>query len=233
MKRKHLALLLLGFLTGFSATAQNNSVKVAGAMKNVMKKGELQGTISLDSVAKKGVYGLGPVELLSGELLILDGEVFKSAVKNENSMEVEKTNAVKAPFFVYAEVEKWKSVSLPNSVNSLENLENFLNERTPDDAEAFPFRLKGKINSAKIHIVNLPQGQKVSSPKEAHEGLINYTLEDKEIEILGFFSRKHQAVFTHHNTYMHLHLITEDKKQMGHLDQVEFDANNLKLYLPE
>ena len=56
MKRKHLALLLLGVLTGFTATAQNNGVKVAGAMKNVMKKGELQGTISLDSVAKKGVY---------------------------------------------------------------------------------------------------------------------------------------------------------------------------------
>ncbi len=233
MKQKHLTLLLLGFLTGFSTMAQHNSVKVAGAMKNVMKKGELQGTISLDSVAKKGVYGLGPVEFLSGELLILDGEVFKSVVRNENSMEVEKTNAVKAPFFVYAEVEKWKSVSLPSSVNSLENLEIFLNKRTPDDAEAFPFRLKGKINSAKIHIVNLPQGQKVSSPKEAHEGLTNYTLEDKEIEILGFFSRKHQAVFTHHNTYMHLHLITEDEKQMGHLDQVEFDANNLKLYLPE
>ncbi|PRX50692.1 acetolactate decarboxylase [Salegentibacter salegens] len=226
-------LLLLGFLTGFSTMAQNSSVNVAGAMKNVMKKGELHGTISLDSVAKKGVYGLGPVEFLSGELLILDGEVFKSSVENKNSMQVEKTSAVKAPFFVYAEVEKWKSVSLPNSLNSLERLENFLNEMTPESAEAFPFRLKGKINSAKIHIVNLPQGRKVSSPKEAHEGLTNYTLEDKEIEILGFFSRKHQAVFTHHNTYMHLHLITEDEKQMGHLDQLEFDANNLKLYLPE
>lgn len=226
-------LIIFSFLTALSAVAQKSSVKVAGAMKNVMKKGELTGSISLDSLAEKGVYGLGPVEFLKGELLLLDGKVFKSSVVDEDSMQVKKHSSVKAPFFVYSEVEKWKSVSIPSWVNSLESLEDFLDKLTPENADAFAFRLKGKINSADIHIVNLPEGRKVSSPKEAHEGITDYKLNDKEIEILGFFSRKHQAVFTHHNTFMHLHLITKDEKQMGHLDEIEFKANNIKLYLPE
>ncbi|PKD16260.1 alpha-acetolactate decarboxylase [Salegentibacter salinarum] len=202
-------------------------------MKNVMMKGELGGSISLDSLANKGVYGLGPIEFLRGELLLLDGIIYNSSVGDENSMQVEEIESVKAPFFVYAEVSKWKSVSLPSSVTSLKSLEDFLDKLTPKNHEAFPFRLKGKINSADIHIVNLPKGSKVSSPKEAHEGLTNYNLTDKKVEILGFFSRKHQAIFTHHDTFIHLHLITEDQKEMGHLDQVDFDPKNLKLYLPE
>jgi acetolactate decarboxylase len=45
---------------------------VAGAMKNVMWKGQLFGTIDLDTIFnKQHLYGLGPVEYLTGELLKL------------------------------------------------------------------------------------------------------------------------------------------------------------------
>lgn len=225
--------LLFSLLIGLSSKAQNSSVNVTGAMKSVMMKVELEGTISLDSLAHKGVYGLGPIEFLRGELLLLDGKIFNSSVGPGNSMQVEKIESVKAPFFVYAEVSKWKLVSLPTSVNSLKSLEDFLDKLTPKNAEAFPFLLKGEINSADIHIVNLPKGRKVSSPKEAHLGLTDYNLKDRKVEMLGFFSRKHQTIFTHHDTFIHLHLITQDEKEMGHLDEVDFDPKNLKLYLPE
>jgi len=51
---------------------ENQSIiQVVGAMKNVMWKGELGGTISLDTIKdKNGLYGLGPVEYLTGENLM-------------------------------------------------------------------------------------------------------------------------------------------------------------------
>ena len=43
-------------------------------MKNVMWKGELHGNLKLDTISNKtNLYGLGPVEYLAGEILIIDG----------------------------------------------------------------------------------------------------------------------------------------------------------------
>lgn len=56
---------------GCAATIEKDqpdrTVQVVGAMRNVMWKGELQGTIALDTIEnKEHLYGLGPVEFLAG-----------------------------------------------------------------------------------------------------------------------------------------------------------------------
>lgn len=207
------------------------NVQVSGAMKNVMRQGKLEGTIFLDTIQpKNNLYGIGPVAYLKGELLIIDGESYVSKVVNNSKMSVEKTYDVKAPFFVYATVEEWNEEILPDRITSLEALETYLDEKFKNHNEPFVFKLSGKINTAKIHIVNLPEGSKVSSPEEAHKGLTYFPLKNEEVEIIGFFSRKHQTIFTHHNTYMHLHLITNDKQKMGHLDAVEFETKQTTLH---
>ena len=81
-----------------------------------------------------------------------------------------------------------------------------------------------------IHVQNLPEGTKVSSPEEAHQGQTNFTLKNEQVEIVGFFSTEHQGIFTHHDSYLHMHLLTTDESKMGHLDQVE--STEMKLYLP-
>ena len=93
--------------------------------------------------------------------------------------------------------------------------------------------MKGQIDSAKIHILNLPKGTKVSSPEEAHQGQINYAIGNSEVEIVGFFSTEHKGIFTHHDSNVHMHLITTDRRKMGHLDKVLFGSGDIKLYLPK
>src|SRR5690606_15296687 len=100
------------------------------------------------------------------------------------------------------------------------------NEKRP-----FAFRLTGKISKAIIHVVNLPSGSLVSSPDEAHRGQVNYKLTDSDVEALGFFSRRHKGIFTHHDSNMHLHLIMQDKSMMGHVDKLEFEKQALTLWL--
>ncbi len=94
------------------------------------------------------------------------------------------------------------------------------------------FKLAGIVEQASIHIVNLPKGSEVRSPDEAHKGQKNYELKNEQSEIIGFFSTEHQAIFTHHDTFLHLHLITTDRTKMGHLDKVLFKKGTMKLYLP-
>lgn len=140
---------------------------------------------------------------------------------------------MKAPFFGYAYIGSWLEQDLPEHIGGMQDLETYLDEVTATAKRPFIFRLKGLVESATIHIVNLPAGSKVSSPDEAHQGMQYYNLADKETEIIGFFSIEYKAVFTHHDTYLHMHLITADKSQMGHLDEVIFKKGAMKLYLPK
>ncbi len=222
-------------LTSCSSKAQQttNEVKIVGQMKNVMWKGQLYGNINLDTIANKtNLYGLGPVEYLAGEILIIDGKSYKSTVTSDTTMKVEETYDIKAPFFGYANISKWTEQTLPDSIQTIQQLETYLDKLTKNSPRPFMFKLTGTVEQATIHIVNLPKGSKVSTPDEAHKGQINYELKNEQAYIVGFFSTEHKAIFTHHDTFLHLHLMTTDKQKMGHLDEVLFKKGTMKLYLP-
>ena len=228
-------LLPLQLLTACAPTSPVSSslsgVRITGAMRDVMWKGELGGKIALDSLSgRPGYYGLGPLVGLRGELLLADGVPYVSTVGTDSSMQVRRDPTATAPFFVYARVQKWKSVPLPESVRSIADLEAFVDQQTKDAPRPFAFRLEGAIISAGIHVQNLAPGSVVSNPTEAHAGQVGYNLGYEEVRIVGFFSTAHQGIFTHHDSYLHLHLLTADERAMGHVDALV--PGRMTLYLP-
>lgn len=238
-KSSFIILLVFGYLV-FSCISKEKKhekkdalkVNAIAAMKDVMWKGELFGKINLDTIENKsGLYGLGPESYLTGEILINDGKVFVSRVAKDSAMIVEKNSKIEAPFFVYGNVQEWHKTGLPKTVKSIEDLEKFIDNETKIQTRPFAFKLEGRISEGVIHIQNLPKGTKVSSPKEAHQGQVNYELKNEDVEIIGFFSTEHQGIFTHHDSYLHMHLITKDIKKMGHLDEIIFE--DMTLYLPK
>jgi len=228
-------LLTIGLVSCNSTSKETETypdINIVGAMKNVMWKGELGSSIDLDTVSdKNGLYGLGPESYLTGELLINNGKSYISKVLSDSTMTVEKRFDVSAPFFVYGNVIEWNEIELPSGLKTIQDLEKFMDNNTIDFKRPFAFKLIGKISSAIIHIQNLPEGTKVSSPDDAHQGQTNYNVENEAAEIIGFFSTEHKGVFTHHDTFLHMHLITNDETKMGHLDELEI--GEMKLYLPK
>lgn len=214
-------------------TGAYSDITSVSAMKNVMWKGELEGVIDLDTIQPKmGLYGLGPVSFLQGELLIKDGQIYSSRVLSDSTMEVLQPASISAPFFVYGNVTEWKTVDLSTNVTDIPSLEAFIDQETKAYKRPFVFRLEGRVKTADIHIQNLAPGSIVRSPEEAHQGQVNYLLADEKVEIIGFFSTKHQGVFTHHDSYVHLHLITQNEEKMGHLDDIDIIPTEMTLYLP-
>ena len=210
----------------------NHSIHIVGAMANVMHKGELFGTIDLDTIAERdNLVGLGPLENLAGEILILDGTAYQSTVVNEDQMKVTATYDMKSPFLVYTHVDHWQEVILPDSIRALPQLEHFLDQITQKFPRPFCFRVIANVDTAVIHVVNLPPGTKVSSPEEAHVGQQEYIIKDKPVILIGFFSTEHQGIFTHHDSFTHIHLITSDRQQMGHLTSIQFQPKP-RLLLP-
>jgi acetolactate decarboxylase len=207
-------------------------VQVVGAMRDAMWKGEIFSKIDLDTISNKdNLYALGPVEQMTGEILVYDGKSYVSKVITDSTMQVTETYEAGAPFLVYSNVSDWKRVEVPENVSSLKDFETFITVQAQALDAPFTFKLQGSVKSALIHVQNLPPGTKVSSPQEAHVGQKKYSLDNREVDLLGFYSTNHKGIFTHHDTNMHIHLITKDLKMMGHLDEVEFDK--VTLFLPE
>ncbi|MBT8236913.1 MAG: acetolactate decarboxylase [Bacteroidia bacterium] len=207
-------------------------VNVVGALRNVMQLGKLDDMIYLDTIRDRtGLYGLGPYSHLGGELLILDGRSFVSRISSDSTLQVHESYEVSAPFFVYTTVHEWIESDLPVTVKTIKDMERHLDSITTDLKRPFAFKLTGKVTHADFHVQNLPKGIQLSSPEEAHQGQTNYTAKDREVVILGFFSIDHQGIFTHHDSFVHMHLLTKDEKMMGHLDKLEIDQ--MKLYIQQ
>jgi acetolactate decarboxylase len=225
-------LIILCFNALGEGQCLTGKVHITGEMRNVMWKGQLEGNIHLDTIANKSnVVGLGPLEYLGGEIIIIDGKSYKSMVRSDSSLEVVETFNVKAPFFAHAEILNWSEELLDVDIQTIQKLESFLDNKMSESSQPFMFKLAGFVKEATIHVVNLPAGAKVGSPNDAHKGLVKYQMENKEAEIVGFFSKEHKGILTHHDTHLHLHLITKDKQMMGHLDELSIEKGKMRLFL--
>jgi len=201
---------------------QNGNVIVAGEMRRVMQMGDLSASISLDTIqSKEHLYGIGPLDSLKGEITVLDGKAYYSTLL-DGKMLVTESYGVKAPFFVYSNVTSWDELPLPDSVRTDVDLDEFITLIAKNRQLPFAFRLTTTIDSANIHVVNLPSGTVITFPQDTHKGQADFTLEDTDVEIIGFFSTSHKGVFTHHDSNTHMHLVTADRRSMGHVDQLLF-----------
>ncbi len=230
---KLMFLLSMGFVLPLTAQDDSAYAKVVGKMSDVMWKGDLEGKILVDTLLSyDSMYGLGPCENLSGEILVWEGNMFISSVKNDKEVKVEKKNNVKAPFFAYSLCKKWNSIYVSDSIITMEQLELFIDKNTVSFAQPFLFKIFAEVDSASVHVVNLPPNSKVSSPDDAHKGRKSYRVKNEEVLILGFFSKNHKTIFTHHDTFLHLHLMTLSQQIMGHLDECYFKKGSVKLLIP-
>ena len=223
--------LLVCWCSAVACYAQNGPVIPTGAMRNTMFNGQLAGLIQLDSIAKPGTYGIGPMAYLRGEVLLLDGHVFVSEMEKNLGMQVVQRTEVRAPFFVHQHVTEWTTVQLPDSVVDLPTLDAFLTARFAFVGEPFAFLISGVITSGDVHIVDVPRGTEVNGPDDAHRHNKHDHAEGRTMDLVGFFSTKHKAVFTHHDTNIHVHAITAERDWMGHVEQLRFSPSSVQLQI--
>ena len=217
-------LIRVGYVNSPGGINPMIEVKYAGALKHIVQTGDISASASLDSLQDiPHLYALGALENLSGEITIIDSEPFISQDIDDRP-QIDHSWNHKATLLVYASVENWKSVNIPDSVKTLEQLDTFIgiaaeaNGFSPDDAS--PFRVEGTVNSFSWHIVKWKIGDMVHTHEKHKKSGLHGTMKNKEVEIIGFYSQHHQGIFTHHGTNVHAHVKAEDNSIAGHLDEV-------------
>jgi acetolactate decarboxylase len=214
----------------------NQQVFIAGAMRDVMKKGDLSAKIALSELEDKPhLYALGAVEGLKGEVLILDSKVNVSFVES-GALKTDHSFKRKAALLVYAQVPEWQSVAVSEDIVSKEAFEKFIVRAAErhgiDVSEPFPFLLEGEIASAQWHVIDWDKKDTVHTHQKHKESGLRGTLKNQDVSILGFYSDDHHGVFTHHTTNMHMHIQSKNEPQIaGHLDDFQL-AGKMKLKLP-
>jgi len=209
-------------------------VKHAGALRTIMS-GSLQSVISLDSLSNKNnFYALGAVENLKGEIQIFDSKPSNSFVI-DSSLKIKDVYNLKAALLVYAEVETWNEFKIENILTK-DDLENAISETAKSNGvklgNPFPFLLEGKIKELDWHVINWKDSDAIHNHKKHKESGLNGKLNNVDVKIIGFYSTKHKAVFTHHTTNMHMHFKTDDNTVAGHIDDLLL-SNTITLKLPK
>ncbi len=207
----------------------------AGALKNFMWHADISSQFKLrDLERKKGLYALGALENLEGEIQIFNGEVFNTYT-SQGKVEFDKSFQRDASLLVYTVVNDWQSQKLPSSVDSRkqleENIEIIANQSGINTEEAFPFLLTGKAKTISWHVINWDKNDRNHTHKKHTESGPHGTIQNTEVTILGFFSKKHKAIFTHHSTNLHMHFKTADNNLAGHIDDLVI-GNKMVLMLP-
>ncbi|MCZ4409148.1 acetolactate decarboxylase [Cryomorphaceae bacterium 1068] len=218
-------LLLIFALSGCSTAPDADdtyTVGYHGALKNMMHKGDISAQANLaDFRDEAHLYALGAVENLKGEILILDGEPYITSAEGQN-LTLDHSFDHKATLLVYASVNEWTSHSIPKEVSTYEDLESHIEKVAKENGintdEPFPFLINGMAETADWHVINWKDGDTEHSHEKHIKSGAYGTLSNQEVEILGFYSRSHHAIFTHHTTNMHLHVRATDNSTLGHLD---------------
>lgn len=209
------------FLLPFVAFAQ--TVKNTGSMTD-MGKENFAPHIRLDTITnKRHLFGMGPYGKMQGEISVWDGVPYFSEVNADGIGVVSKNWNIKAPFFVYANVSKWKKYKVNLNCQNLNDLqkaiENIAKVKAFKSDAPLVIKIKGKFDQLTTHIV-MPRSMDIPG-YQANKKQADYDFEQIEGEILVFYSQKHQGIYTHKDSFIHAHFLSKDKNTMGHIDKIK------------
>jgi acetolactate decarboxylase len=196
-------------------------VRTWGTLREGIHEGQVGPKVTLSDVLGPGLYAVGAVTGLAGEITVVNGVAY-SAVTVDDGIRVAPMPEVTAAILVAAIVPGWMPTPVAAAADAAaldDRIESAAQAAGLDVDQPFPFIVEGTIN-ATWHVLR-SQGNPSSGTHADH--LRNATtgkLTEAPAVLIGFFSRHHQGVFTHMGQRTHIHVITPDRRTMGHVDEV-------------
>jgi acetolactate decarboxylase len=222
-----LALLLLPRTSLGLGSGPNPEVQVIGRLQDVMH-GDASAKVRLDLLELKHLFALGPAAGKDGEIAVLDGIPYWARVNETGGATLENTRAIAAAMLVFAKVETWREspLALSSPLGAEKDwattIENAAVAQGLDIERAFPFRLSGDFSQVTFHILRHEDSQ------------VRFEENAVQAEVIGFYSRHHEGVFTHKGSSIHFHFVSPPRGLAGHIDALLAKPGNaIRLLLPQ
>jgi len=245
------SVVLLGmFVAAYAAIVgvkKEGMVEYVGAQREVFVSGKAASVVSLEDLeGRKGLYAMGPIDGLDGEITIFDSKPYITRVRGSDYV-ADNTWKHGAFFLVWTEQIQWKDVPVPGTVKGYVDLQSFVKAQAAaagiDVTKPFPFLLSGTPVEIKWHInIDRTEGKPITKESFA-KSKQPFTTKNEPVDILGFYSEHHAGVFLTKYTpvikeesemenAIHIHHVSRTSKASGHIDDLTL-GEGMVLRLPQ
>jgi acetolactate decarboxylase len=227
------ALLVGNFLWAAVPVGQ---VQWWGHFRQLMHSGDTGAKVQLaDLPSGRGVYALGALADLRGEVFIWDGRVLVSRGEREDGGAERVRSGDAAALLVLSRVPSWQKLSVPRDLDQAA-FERFVLDRAREtgvDADRpFAFALRGPVFDLKWHVLSGKAGGAHGTHKMGHAASRAFAAARSDGLLLGFYSGTAlEGVITHPGEQFHVHWASADLAKSGHVDAYRVAAG-AELLLP-
>jgi acetolactate decarboxylase len=190
-------------------------VSTSGALVAGVSDGE----VTVKSILEHGDFGIGTFADLDGEMVVLDGRVYRvqgSGRVSESALDAS------APFAVVTRFSPQTTVELGAVANFMDLAQHC--DKFRDSSNIFyAMRLDGRFRRVRTRAVN-PQARGTRLV-DAAKAQSEFQFADAEGTLVGLWSPGFSSAFSVPG--YHFHFISADRKQGGHL--LDLDASDLRL----
>jgi acetolactate decarboxylase len=222
-------------------------VEFVGAQRAIFETGKADGVLSLQELkARDGLYAIGPVKDLDGEITIFGSQPSISKVRG-SGFAVDRSWNHDAIFLVWSQQKQWRDVAIPTDVKGYLDLQGFIKTQADaagiDTGRPFPFLITDQPIEIAWHInVDRSEGKPIT-PELFAKSKTGYFTRGEAVDIVGFYSEQHTGVFiskyapavpagSDKTNAIHLHFVSHSSEATGHIDNIVLgDKATLRLPL--
>jgi len=177
---------------------------------NSLLAGNYDGFRSVGDLKENGDFGIGTFDTLDGEMVVIDGKVYK--VKDTGEV-LEMEDSVKTPFAAVTFFEKDKAQEL-SSISDLDSLCQELDSLIENKEMFYAFRIDGIFEYVKTRSVP-KQSKPYPILSEITKNQPTFEYEGIPGSLVGFWCP--EFIGSVNVPGYHLHFISEDRTKGGHL----------------
>lgn len=202
--------LVLWILCCGFAVAEEDRTLTQWSTIDAVLKGHYYGAVTLDEAARYGDFGIGTIEHLDGELVILEGKFYQ--IDDQGKVNLLKGN-VTTPFVAIARFQADLEFEVPAGL-TLEELQDYIDTRLPSENYFYAVRVTGTFTAVRTRSV---AAQAVPYPPliQVVETQSTFDYPDSEGTLVAF--RCPPYAKTLNVPGYHLHYLSADLKGGGHV----------------
>lgn len=187
--------------------------------------GDYHGSVTIGEVKQHGDAGIGTFDRLNGELILLDGEVYRAA--GDGSVE-KVSDGETVPFAVSAFLQADETMTLQDiaSYDALFKELDLLVEKHGKN-RFYVIRIEGRFRKVHVRSVNAQSEPYLRLAKVLEYDQTFFDYEDIEGAMVGLYCPPFMS--TLNAVGWHLHFITADKSRGGHVLGLQIDEAQLQL----
>lgn len=214
--------LALLFSLGCAHAPRQEDVVFQNAPISALLAGCYSGTMSVHDLGKRGDFGLGTLDSLDGEMIVLDGHFYQ--IKPDGKAHPLKGESA-SPFAVmtfFHAGQEW----FPQQAMDLEELKAFLDEKVPSANLIYAIKITGRFPLLKVRSA-ARQDKPFPALTEAIKDQKVFELKDQEGTLVGFrFPPYAEGINV---PGYHFHFLSHDKARGGHVQDLRLVGAHIQI----